>query len=566
MDIVIRIAYILGSLSLFIYGMKSMSDGIKRLAGDRLRNILSFMSSNPYRGVFTGIFITAIVQSSSATTVMIVSFVNAGLISLTQSLSVIMGANIGTTFTAWIITLFGFKVKIAYFSLPIIAIGVPMLFSSSQKLIFWGEFIIGFALLFMGLDELKDSVPELNVFQLEFLKNYTSNGYVSIIIFVIIGTLLTIIMQSSSASMALTLVLCIQGVISFPIAASMVLGENIGTTITANIASLVGNNASKRAARAHLLFNCFGVLWMIALLPYYIKLIDFGMMHLFDKSPISEYSNNEYSSVPLAISIFHTSFNCINTLLLIGFIPYIVKITAKIVPDNKEEKILNDFAGMDKLVNNPFTEGSLLETKNLIAQFSRIIKIMSLESQDVVNQVSKKLRKKGIHKVEEYEDYTDKIKINITNYLSKASRSTLTTKSSNAIIIILSIVIDMERIGDLFRNMVLLLNKKYDEKLWFSKYQKKKIDSIFKELHIAIDVMISNLEGDYDKVDLQKAEKMENTINSVYKKLHREYLDRIQIESCDFKIYMAYHDVFSICERVGDYVLKVTRTIDENNK
>ncbi|MBT6013632.1 MAG: Na/Pi cotransporter family protein, partial [Flavobacteriales bacterium] len=258
---IIELLTLIGSLGFFIYGMKVMSDGIQKVAGSKMRSILSKMTSNRFLGITTGFILTALLQSSSATTVMIVSFVNAGLLSLVESIGVIMGANIGTTITAWLISLLGFKVKIASIALPIIAIGFPMMFSSKSNIKAWAEVLIGFALLFMGLDALKGSVPNLGAEELNFLKSYADMGIMSTLIFIGVGTILTLVVQSSSAAMALTLVMCYEGYIPFELAAAMVLGENIGTTITANLAALVGNVHSKRAARAHFIFNIFGVIW-----------------------------------------------------------------------------------------------------------------------------------------------------------------------------------------------------------------------------------------------------------------------------------------------------------------
>ncbi|HIE73449.1 MAG TPA: Na/Pi cotransporter family protein, partial [Flavobacteriales bacterium] len=281
---IIELLTLIGALGFFIYGMKVMSDGIQKVAGSKMRSILSKMTSNRFLGITTGFILTALLQSSSATTVMIVSFVNAGLLSLVESIGVIMGANIGTTITAWLISLLGFKVKISSIALPIIAIGFPMMFSSKSNIKAWAEVLIGFALLFMGLDALKESVPNLkeNAEFLSFLSSYADMGTISLLIFIGVGTILTLVVQSSSAAMALTLVMCYEGYIPFELAAAMVLGENIGTTITANLAALVGNVHAKRAARAHFIFNIFGVIWMIFAFQFFINSIDSYMISNMD--------------------------------------------------------------------------------------------------------------------------------------------------------------------------------------------------------------------------------------------------------------------------------------------
>lgn len=327
---------LIGSLGFFIYGMKIMSDGIQNATGEKMKQILKVMTSNKFMGVFTGFLITTIIQSSSATTVMLVSFVNASLLNLEQSIGIIMGANIGTTVTAWIISILGFKVKMSELSLPIIAFTFPMLFSKKEKIQQWGQVFIGFALLFIGLEYLKKAVPEFTAEQLSFLKDITSYGIFSTLLFVCIGTLLTVVIQSSSATMALTLVLCNQGIIPIEVAAAMVLGENIGTTITANLAALVANTAAKRAALAHMVFNIFGVIWMIILFPWYLKGLEYFMInHTPFGSPFAEGNT---TAIPIGLSIFHTSFNIINVVLLINFTKLIEKTVVKIMPIKEVEK------------------------------------------------------------------------------------------------------------------------------------------------------------------------------------------------------------------------------------
>ena len=326
---------LIGSLGLFLYGMKIMSEALQKAAGSRMRQILASMTSNRFKGVLTGFLITSAIQSSSATTVMIVSFVNAGLLSLMESIGVIMGANIGTTVTAWIISILGFNMKISILSLPLIGIGFPLLFARSGKTKYWGEFIIGFAFLFMGLEFLKDTVPDIKSHPeiLSFLQNYTNLGFGSTLIFIFLGTLLTVIIQSSSATMALTLVMCNNGWIPFDIAAAMVLGENLGTTITANLAALMGNVSSKRAARAHFIFNMVGVIWIVAFLPLFLRAISSIMVSAGMNSPFEAAS-----SIPIGLSIFHSSFNIMNVILLIGMARVIERIVTWMVPQKEEDR------------------------------------------------------------------------------------------------------------------------------------------------------------------------------------------------------------------------------------
>ncbi len=324
------ILQLIGSLGLFLFGMKVMSDALLRLAGNKMRSILATMTSNRFLGIATGFLITSVIQSSSATTLMVVSFSNASLLTLPEAISVIMGANIGTTITAWLITLLGFKVSMSAIALPLVGFGFLFTFSKKDNTKNWGGFIIGFAILFIGLQFLKDAMPNIdeNPQILEFLKQYTNAGFWSVLLFLLIGTILTLIIQSSSATMALTLIMTAQGWIPFELAAAMVLGENIGTTITANIAAIVANYQAKRTARAHLIFNILGVIWMLALFYPFLRMISWMVQELGSSSPFVSAA-----AIPVAISLFHTFFNILNTFILVWFIKPISRLVEKMVPE-----------------------------------------------------------------------------------------------------------------------------------------------------------------------------------------------------------------------------------------
>ena len=328
---------LLGSLGLFLYGMKVMSDALMELAGDRMRNILATATSNRLFAVLTGFIITAVIQSSSATTLMVVSFANASLLSLTESIAVIMGANIGTTVTAWLISLLGFKVDMAAIAIPLVGLGFLLSFSKQRNLRHWGFFIVGFAILFVGLQYLKDSVPDLKSSPeaLAFLSGYTSQGYLSIILFMLIGTLLTVIIQSSSATMAITIIMCFEGWIPFEMAAAMVLGENIGTTITANLAAIVANYRARRTARAHFIFNIFGVSWMLVLFLPFLDGIAYIVEQIEGDSPFVQAA-----AIPVALSLFHTLFNIVNTTVMIQFIPAIGRVVKYMVAEDAPQKVV----------------------------------------------------------------------------------------------------------------------------------------------------------------------------------------------------------------------------------
>jgi len=327
---------LLGSLGLFLFGMKLMSDSLMLLAGKRMRNILATTTSNRFFAVITGFFITASIQSSSATTLMVVSFVNASLLTLTEAVGVIMGANIGTTVTAWLISILGFKVKMSAIALPLVGLGFLFSLSKQVNTKQWGNFIIGFAVLFIGLQFLKDSVPDIsaNPEALAFLSEYTTKGYLSLLLFLFIGTVLTLVVQSSSATMALTLLMAYEGWIPFDMAAAMVLGENIGTTITANIAAFVGNYHAKRAARAHLIFNMLGVIWILALFYPFVSFIGNVIESVEGISPFVNAA-----AIPISLSLFHTSFNILNVVFLIGFLSFIVKVVERMVPQVVDKEL-----------------------------------------------------------------------------------------------------------------------------------------------------------------------------------------------------------------------------------
>ncbi|TXG37395.1 Na/Pi cotransporter family protein [Seonamhaeicola maritimus] len=321
---------LIGALGVFLFGMKVMSDALLKLAGNKMRSILATMTSNRFLGITTGFLITSVIQSSSATTLMVVSFSNAGLLTLTEAISVIMGANIGTTITAWLITILGFKVSMSAIALPLVGLGFGLTFSKKDKTKEIGNFVIGFALIFIGLQFLKEAMPDIknNPGILSFLSRYTDLGYLSILIFLLIGTILTVVIQSSSATMALTLIMCAQGWIPFEMAAAMVLGENVGTTITANLAALVANYKAKQTARAHLIFNLIGVLWMLILFYPFLKFIGWLSVQFGSESPYITAA-----AIPVAISLFHTTFNICNTFLLLWFINPIARFVERIIPE-----------------------------------------------------------------------------------------------------------------------------------------------------------------------------------------------------------------------------------------
>ena len=545
---------LLGALGFFIYGMKVMSEGIQKVAGEKLRDIMSAMTSNRFLGVFTGLLITSLVQSSSATTVMTVSFVNAGLLSLGESISVIMGANIGTTVTGWLISIFGFKVKISSVTLPIIAVGLPLMFSNKSNLKSWSEVLIGFSLLFMGLDALKSSVPDLkgNPQVLQFLANYADLGFLSLVISILIGTVLTIVVQSSSAAMALTLVLLNQEVITLEMAAGIVMGENIGTTITANLAAIVANTQAKRSARAHFIFNVFGVAWMLLAFPFFMRFIESIM-------PFFRTLMQDDSPTELALALFHTSFNIVNTFLLIWFIPLLEKIVNKmVIPKTEEEKYHLEYISGSMMGTS---ELSVLEAKKEVAKFGQLIERMHNLVEKMVNERDSKAVNHLNEKIGYYEEITDKIEIEIADYLLKISEGEMSEKTSLRVRSMLGIVGDLERIGDVYYQISKTYERKQKEKAWFTPDQREHLNSMMGELKEALKVMNQNLDANYDNVSLEKADEVEKLINKLRNKLRKVHLKSMENRDYNMKSGIYYTDLFNSFEKIGDHVVNVTEAI-----
>ena len=557
---IFELLQLIGALGFFIFGMKIMSDGIQKVAGSKMRSILSKMTSNRFLGITTGFLITALLQSSSATTVMIVSFVNAGLLSLVESIGVIMGANIGTTITAWLIAILGFKVKISSIALPIIAIGFPMMFASKANIRSWAEVFIGFALLFMGLDELKNSIPDLkqNPEFLSFLANYADMGYLSTIIFIGVGTILTLVVQSSSAAMALTLVMCYEGYIPFELAAAMVLGENIGTTITANLAAMVGNVHAKRSARAHFIFNIFGVIWMIIALPFFVETIDNYMVLNMQLSPLNIIG--ESVAIPIGLSIFHTTFNIINVLLMVGFIPLISSIVIKMQPSKGEldEEFHLEHIGTGLMST---TELSIVEANKEVVKFGeRVQKLFSFMPALLEETNSKKIQDK-LSRIKKYEDITDRMEVEIADYLAKASQGELSDSASIKVRSMISIINDMERIGDICYQMSIEISRKKEQNVNFLPEMKIQLDDMIGAVNDTLNIMQKNLKTNYSQVTIDKADRLEITVNTMRNKIRKNYLQRVEKGEVKIQAGMIYINLIHSLEKIGDHVFNITEAI-----
>lgn len=549
---------ILGSLAFFIYGMKIMSEGIQRAAGSQLRNILRTMTKNRFLGVFTGFLTTGIVQSSSATTVMTVSFVNAGLMTLVESAGVMMGANVGTTITGWIVSLLGFKIKLKVLSIPLFAIAVPMLFSKRGKMKYWGEFLIGFAILFLGLSYLKGAVPDLkgNPEALDFLRTFAGGGFLSRLFFVAVGTLVTIIVQSSSAAMAITLTMCAQGWLPFEVAAAMILGENIGTTITAEIASLVGNVNAKRSARIHSLFNIVGVTWMVILLPVLLPLLSGFMQSVFG-------IENPYTSatdMPIGLSAFHTAFNLTNVILMIGFVPWLVKAAVWSVKSKGGKDEQHRLKFIDTVVKTP--ELATVELQKETAHFGQVTAEMPGFVKALINTTESKEQQAMLKKLRKYEEITDRMEIEITEYITKLSAEAITPRTSLRLRSILNVCNDLERVGDIYYQISKNLEKKIEDKVYFSPEQRQGLNDMLDLVSKAFTIMNQNLaEDSYDNVTLEKAKDAERDINKFRNQLRKEHLARLGDKDYNVNSGILYNTIVSLCERSGDHLINITEAV-----
>ena len=541
---------LLGSLAMFLYGMKIMSEGLQKFAGDRLRSILTAMTTNRVTGVLTGVLITALIQSSSATTVMVVSFVNAGLLSLSQSIGVIMGANIGTTVTAWIISALGFKVDMAAMSLPLLAVGVPLLFSGKSNRKSIGEFIFGFSFLFMGLSLLKANAPDLgrNPEMLSFVQNYTDMGFASVILFVLIGTVLTMIVQASAATMAITLIMCANGWISFELGAALVLGENIGTTITANLAALTGNTQSRRAAMAHLVFNIFGVIWVLCL----FKPVTMGVSWFVEDIM---QTVDPAVAVSFKLSAFHTAFNICNVLILIWFVKFIEKTVCKIIPQKEvdEEYRLRFITG--GLLST--AELSIVQARKEINLFAERMRRMFGMLKTLLHETNENEFNKLFSRIEKYENISDNMELEIANYLNKVSEGRLSSESKLEIRGMLREVTEIESIGDSCYNLARTINRKRNGGSEFTEKQYEHIHQMMQLTDDALAQMIAIVEDDYHVVDVNKTFNLENEINNYRAQLKNQNVVDVNNKEYDYQMGVHYMDIIGECEKLADYVVNV---------
>ncbi|MBA7469797.1 MAG: Na/Pi cotransporter family protein [Spirochaeta sp.] len=545
---------VIGSLGLFLFGMKVMSEGVQKAAGDRLQHTLNFMTGNRFIALFTGFIITAFIQSSSATTVMVVSFVNAGLINLTQAIGVIMGANIGTTVTGWIVAIIGFKFKITSIALPAIGIGMLLIFAKRLNKQDWGEALVGFGLLFLGLGFLKNSVPDIRSHPevLHFLTRFIDLGPLSFIIFVISGTLLTVIVQSSSAAMAITLTMAYAGWIDFPSAAAIVLGENIGTTITATLVSIGTDVNARRAARAHTLFNLIGVLWVATIFPWFLLFIDFLV-------PGSVTGPDAGIHIPAHLAMFHTLFNVINSVIFILFVPQLASIVKRIVkapPAEEKRGYVLPFL-YTSLQDTP--ELQIFQTKLEISKFITLVEEMFATFLNVFKHPEMKLAA-DVKQVAEQEEITDQMQEQLSHYLVGIFRESLNSRSAAQASGLIRIVNELESIGDSCYNLMILAQRRYDKKMNLPEEALKNIAPYTALVTEFMGFIRSHLDKPLPDVDLQKALNLEKRIDASRNSLIKAVQKRLQ-EGSDVKQELLLLDIVRHIEHIGDYSLNIAEAM-----
>lgn len=595
---------LIGSVGLFLYGMKVMSEGLQKVAGDRLRNILAVMTKNRFSGMFTGILITALIQSSSASTVMVVSFVNAGLMTLGQSMAVIMGANVGTTVTAWIISIFGFKVNITLFALPLIGLGTPLLFSRNSTHKSWGEFLIGFSFLFMGLDYLNHSVPDLksNPEIFEFLTSYTQMGFLSILMFCAVGAIVTMIVQASSATLAISLIMCSKGWITFDIAAALILGSNIGTTITPLLASISANVSAKRAAMGHLLFNVLGSIWTLILYYPFIRFIVWictslgvgnpndlmafvsvneqtnpslinalnngGTLHTPDFEQQKAHFEAMQFSVSFGLSMFHTVFNVINVTIMIWFTGLYEKIVTRLVrvKDKKgEEEFQLKFISRGML---SASELNLPQAHQEIAVYAERVQRMFGMVEDLLHEKEgSEAYMKLYNRIEKYEQICDRMELEIAGFLNLVVGGRLSFDGKMRVNSMLSIVTEIESIGDCCYNLARTLQRKQDSHIVFNDEIIGNIDAMFKLNAEALNNMVLLLSSNEPTMsEIMVSYNKECEINNFRNQLRKSNIENINNKHYEYQAGIYYMDMVAECERLGDYVINVVDAIKQQEE
>ena len=570
---ILQIFTLLGALGMFLYGMNLMSSGLQKAAGERLRSFLSAMTSNPFKGVMTGLGITTIIQSSSATTVMVVSFVNAGLLTLAQAIGVIMGANIGTTVTAWMVSWLGFKADISILAVPLMLFG--FLFSNSKKdqRKNIGELIVGFSLLFLGLSFMKESVPDLRETPqvLEFVSTWSSHGFGSVLLFLAFGTILTLVLQSSSATMAITLIMLSMGWIPFNMACAMVLGENIGTTITANIAASVGNTQAKRAAMSHTIFNVFGVMWALILYKPFLQLVGVITESLFslpnpaaEGFAVTESTSPEGTAALYGLSMLHTLFNLTNTLLLVWFTKWIAQAVSWIIPTPKNQE--KEVFRLQYISAGPLStpELSVGQAFDEIIHFAKISKNGAIYAQNAINEADNDKFEEYREKLVKYEEISDRIEYEIATFLNGVSTEEISESTSIKIKAMYKIIGELESLGDSGETISRILSRKNIHKKQFDSDTIKNLNMMADAVGDAYDVMIANLTaaGKGELTDISNAYNAEDRLNTLRNNLRDAVIEDIENDSKNYQTSVYYMDIVNTYEHMGDFMINVSQDLE----
>jgi phosphate:Na+ symporter len=547
------ILQIIGSLGVFLFGMKVMSDGLQRSAGQKLQSVLNFMTQNRFMGVLTGIFITSIIQSSSATTVMIVSFVNAGLLSLTQAISTIMGANIGTTITTWIVSYFGFKVQITVLALPIVGIGLPFMFSKQKKMRDIGDLIIGFGILFIGLGMLRDSVPDITKYPetMALLANLSDNGIWSYFLYVAAGAVLTMIIQSSSAMMTLTVAMAFKGWIDLPSAAALCLGENLGTTVTAYIASIGTNVSARRAARAHTLFNVIGVIWMSFVFRQFLAI----------EMRIVPWDSSLRENFPLDLALFHTLFNVTNTLLMIGFVPQFAYVVERLVKPSKRDK---DKTYKLQYISTPLQDTAdmnIIEAKKEMEKMADIVKDMFDDTVEIFLTPCKKITDK-VERIRETETLTDQMQVEITRYLQHCAQESLSEENYKNLSLLIRVIHEMENVADSIYNMAKSVQYKYDKKIVFHPKATEHITELTTLTKSFLRTIRSKMVVYINEEELKQSYELEAVINEFRRSVHKAARSRMQ-QGEDVRAELLFLDFIKYMEHIGDSCLNIMQALHQ---
>jgi len=564
---------LLGALGMFLYGMNLMSSGLQKAAGSKMRSFLTAMTSNPFKGVMTGLGITSVIQSSSATTVMTVGFVNAGLLTLSQAVGVIMGANIGTTVTAWLVAWLGFKADISLFAVPLMAVGFILSLSKQDKRRHISELIVGFSLLFLGLSLMKESVPDLKETPevLAFIQDWTSYGFGSVLIFLVFGTILTLVLQSSSATMALTLIMVNMGWIPFDMGAAMVLGENIGTTITANIAASVGNANARRAALAHTLFNVFGVCWALLLYRPFLMLVGttitwMGLPNPVDIVHSSEIAmtSDESMSTLYGISMLHTLFNVFNTFILIWFVNVIVKIVMHVIKDKKGSE--EDVVKLKYINAGPLStaEVAVGQARNEVIHFAEISRRGIGFIRRAIEAKNDKEFEEARQKLVKYEEISDRIEYEIAAFLNSLPEDCISEETRTETKRMYKIIGELESLGDSGESVSRILARRNSHEKKFTDEQKMKLNTMLEAVDKAYGVMIDNLKAEtFEPMGLRMATDCEIEINDLRNNIREEEIRKIENDGANYQSSVYYLDTVSEIERMGDFIINISQALDK---